>query len=198
MSVPARNWQLVRHTEAALRTGSESLGNVPALLRALLEESAWREFALPNGEAVAYRRFSEFAAARPPRGLDTDLSVIHKLSSGDPDLLVMLREAEKVGRGRRTELAGESPASVGDDQTGKTADRLARDHPAEYAAVQSGALSINAAAVLAGIRPRRISVRLDRPESVARSLRKHLTADQMAELVALLHPATDDTPEETP
>jgi hypothetical protein len=65
----ARNWQLVRHTETALRNGSESLGNVPALLRSLLDEDAWREFSLPNGETVTYTSFAEFVAAPPPRGL---------------------------------------------------------------------------------------------------------------------------------
>lgn len=193
MTSLGRNWQLVRHTETALRTGSESLGNVPALLRSLLDEEAWREFSLPAGETVRYRRFGEFVAAKPPRGLGTDLAVIERvIGTEDPDLLVMLREAEKVGRGgdRRSEAfkAGESPAlNVGDDQTGKTAARLARDAPNVYAALKAGELpSVNAAAVLAGIRPRRISVRLDAPDSVARSLRKHMSTEQLAQLRSLL------------
>lgn len=186
----ARNWQLVRHTETALRTGNESLGNVPALLRSLLEEQAWREFALPSGETVSYRRFSEFVAAKPPRGLGAELVLVERIvGTGDPDLLVMLREAEKVGhgpgRGHKT-LSDSDRVSTGDDTAAKAAQRLARAHPEQYAAVKSGELSVNAAAVLAGIRPRRISVRLDRPDSIARSLRKHLTPEQVAELRALL------------
>ena len=70
------------------------------------------------------------------------------VGTGDPDLLVMLREAEKVGRGAhgrgRPLEEGESPSSISDDQTGKTAARLARDAPNVYAAVQAGELTINA------------------------------------------------------
>lgn len=192
MSNLARNWQLVRHTEGALRHGAENLSSVPGLLRALLDEEAWREFALPNGETVTYRRFSEFVAAKPPRGLGTEVALINRIVAGDPDLLVMLREAEKVGRGSagrgRPSLVPVDSTAPNDSPsaTGPAAERLARAHPEQYAAVKSGELSVNAAAVLAGIRPRRISVRLDRPDSIARSLRKHLTPEQVAELRALL------------
>lgn len=185
-----RNWQLVRHTETALRTGSESLGNVPALLRGLLEEEAWREFALPSGETVTYRRFGEFVAAKPPRGLGTELARIEGLiGTDDPDLVVMLHEADKVGQGHRSDLEpnGESPRSHGGNEAGYTAARLARDAPNVYAALKAGELpSVNAAAVLAGIRPRRISVRLDAPDSVARSLRKHMSREQLSQLRTLL------------
>lgn len=194
MSNLARNWQLVRHTEGALRAGSENLGSVPGLLRALLEEEAWREFALPAGETVQYRRFSEFVAAKPPRGLGTDLDALERfVGTDDPDLIVLLGEAEKVGRGS----AGRGRPSLGPvdstrpndgaDRTVNTVARLARDAPNVYAALKAGELSsVNAAAVLAGIRPHRISVRLDAPESVAKSLRKHMTPEQLAALRSLL------------
>jgi hypothetical protein len=189
MSNLARNWQLVRHTEGALRAGSENLGSVPGLLRALLEEEAWREFSLPSGESVTYRRFSEFVAANPPRGLGTELAVIERvIGTDDPDLLVMLREAEKVGGGRprKGEIPSDSNGISTGDDSGYTAARLARDAPNVYAAVKAGELSVNAAAVLAGIRPRRISVRLDAPDSVARSLRKHMDPEQLTRLRSLL------------
>lgn len=199
MSNLARNWQLVRHTEGALRAGSENLGNVPGLLRALLEEEAWREFTLPAGETVKYRRFSEFVTTKPPRGLGTDLAVVERVvGTDDPDLLVMLREAEKVGRGSAgrgrpalAQLDSNTPNRTG-ERADYTAERLARDAPNVYAAVKAGELSVNAAAVLAGIRPRRISVRLDAPESVAKSLRKHMTAEQLAALRTLLDASEGD------
>lgn len=89
------------------------------------------------------------------------MALVERLvGTSDPDLLVLLREAEKVGRGsvgRGRPLGdGDSPSPIADDQTGQTAARLQRDHPDRYAAVKAGALSINAAAVLAGIRPRRL------------------------------------------
>lgn len=64
--------------------------------------------------------------------------------SKDPDLLRLLRKANSVGQGKRTDLRepkGESPRGcVSDDQTGKAADRLARDAPDEYEQVKAGGL----------------------------------------------------------
>lgn len=64
--------------------------------------------------------------------------------------------------------------------------RLARDHPTEYKRVLTGELSVNAAAVMAGIRPWRISVEVNKPVAVARSLRRHMTPSQLNELRTLL------------
>ena len=61
------------------------------------------------------------------------------VGTGDPDLLVMLREAEKVGRGTRTDLepGSESEPGSNSESSGYTAARLARDAPNVYAAVQA-------------------------------------------------------------
>lgn len=196
----ARNWQLVRHTETALRSGSESLGNVPALLRTLLEEEAWREFTLPNGSVVTHERFPDFVSAQPPRGLGTDMRLVERvIGTSDPDLLLLVRTAKagRPGRPKAGEIKGDSP-SISDDSTSKIADRLAREAPDKYEAVKSGELSINGAAVLAGIKPRRISVRLDDPVSIARSLHRNLPAEDFADLATevqqLLLVHRDDDP----
>lgn len=186
-----RNGQLVRHTEVALRTGNESLGNVPALLRTLLEEQAWRDFALPSGEEVKHARFGDFVTANPPRGLGADLTLVERIvGTNDPDLLRMLKAAKKGQQGRRTDLSppGESP--VGAEPWGQasavTADRLARDAPEQYEQVRAGQRSINAAAVEAGIRPRRVSIRVDDASSAARTLRTHMTSETLVELAEML------------
>jgi hypothetical protein len=64
-----------------------------------------------------------------------------------------------------------------------TADRLHREAPDQYEAVRSGEKSLNAAAVEAGIRPRRLSVRLDDPLSIARSLHRNMPPEDFADLV---------------
>lgn len=190
------NAHLVESLSSAARHGGSALADAPVLLRRVLEEDAWREFVTQRGDVVRPRSFHEFVTTPPLKGLGVDLDLMHRIAgTEDPDLLVMLREAEKVGQGRRTDLSpasdsdGRERRTVDDDTAAKAAARLAREHPEQYAAVKSGDLSINAAAVLAGIRPRRISVRLDAPESIAQSLRRHLTPDQIAQLIALLLPA---------
>lgn len=186
------NAHLVESLSSAARHGGSALADAPVLLRRVLEEDAWREFVTQRGEEVRPRSFREFVTTPPLKGLGVDMDLVHRIAgTDDPDLLVMLREAEKVGKPgplAAGEMHGDSPCISGDDQTALTAARLAREHPEQYAAVKAGERTINAAAVLAGIRPRRISVRLDAPDSIAKSLRRHLTPDQLAQLIALLLP----------
>lgn len=181
-----RNANLVDSLSSAARHGGSALADAPALLRRVLEEDAWREFVTQREEHVVHRRFADFVTTPPLKGLGVTMELIERIvGTADPDLLVMLREAQKVGRGHRTDLEPqtESVASLTTGNADYLAARLERDHPKTYAAVKAGELSVNAAAVLAGIRPRRISVSLADPSSVARSLRRHMQPDQLAELI---------------
>lgn len=164
------NANLVDSLGSAARHGGSALADAPVLLRRVLEEQAWREFVTQRGDHVEHRSFTSFVTTAPLKGLGVEMALVERIvGTADPDLLVLLRDAEKVGRGHPRDSESESLDS---ETAGYTATRLARDHPDEYAAVQSGALSINAAAVLAGIRPRRISVRTDDPVSLVDSIQR--------------------------
>ena len=184
------NGHLIDDLSSAARHGGAALADAPALLRRVLEDEAWREFVTQRGDHVSYARFSDFVTTAPLKGLGVDMGLVERIvGTDDPDLLVLLKAAKAGKPGPRK--GGEFPVdstgnSYGRDRSDATADRLAREAPEQYSAVKSGELTINAAAVLAGIRPRRISVRLDNPHSIAQSLRKHLTTEQLAELRALL------------
>lgn len=170
----------------ALRSGAHGLSAVPALLRQVLEEESWRDLVTQRGDHVVHERFVDFVTAHPLAGLGASVDLIERvIGTDDPDLLRLWRSARKGRPGRKRNGAESTPIPKGDD-AGLTADRLARDAPEEYEAVRRHEKSINAAAVDAGIRPRRISVRLDRPESVARSLRQHMKPDDIATLARLL------------
>lgn len=179
------NAHLVDSLGSAARHGGSALADAPVLLRRVLQEEAWREFVTQRGDHVRHARFSDFVTTAPLKGLGADMALIERIvGTHDPDLLVMLREAEKVGPGNSKPL--DSNGLERGEGSKYTAARLARDAPEQYAAVRSGDLTINAAAVLAGIRPRRVSVRTDDPASVARSLRKHMTPSQVAQVAQLL------------
>lgn len=106
----------------------------------------------------------------------------------DPELLRLLREAKKAKPGPKTEKpSSDSEENYHGDRTDYIVDRLAREAPEEYAAVQRGEKTIHAAALDSGIRKRRISVRLDAPASAAATLRKHMPPDALRELVDLLN-----------
>jgi hypothetical protein len=182
----ARNWQLVRHTETALRSGSESLGNVPALLRALLEEEAWREFSLPSGEQVTYCGFGEFVVADPPRGLGATVDLVRRVVAESAETLDLLDQAMQGQHGGDRSKSNNVPLAPAGNSSVKALRRLRKSAPELHAEVLAGRLSAHKAMIAAGFRPRTVSVRTDRADSLAASLRRNLKPDVLAELRRLL------------
>ena len=65
--------------------------------------------------------------------------------------------------------------------------RLAKVAPLEHLAVEQGEKRLYGALVDVGLRPRRVTVEIDRPESLARCLRRHMSSEQLDELRELLN-----------
>lgn len=185
------NDQIISDLRGALRDGQSGLKYVPKLLRRVLEDGAWRQRidSMTHAE-VGFGSFAEFVTTAPSEGLGADMALIERIvGTDDPDLVVLLRQAKKVGKGRRTDLEPGIDSIGGSINTARAeaaAERLAREAPDEYAAVQRGEKSIHAAAIAAGIRKRRMSVRMDSAESAAETLRKHMPPEQLADLRRLL------------
>lgn len=175
---------------SALDRGNHGLENVPGLLKRVLEDGSWREFETARGERVTHDRFDSFVASPPLHGLGASVDLIDRIvGTGDPDLLRLLRDAKKgkPGRPRQNQvIGGDSPRIHGGMDTDQAADRLARDAPGEYESVKRGEKTVHAAAIAAGIRRRRMSVRMDSAESAAETLRKHMPPEQLAVLRRLL------------
>ncbi len=189
VNVKVRNGHLVESLERSLRSGKHGLSVVPDLLERVLTEGSWREFATQRDEVVRHSHIRDFVTTPPLGGLGATKELVERVIGTDrPDLLRLWREAWKVGQGTRSDRRPlvDSTRSRGAEDSANAVDRLARDAPGQYEAVRRGEKTINAAARAAGIRPHRISVRLDRPESIARSLRKHMSPDQLVELARLL------------
>lgn len=83
----------------------------------------------------------------------------------------------EVGRGR-DRLRNTKPVEETDDATYVIA-RLKRDDPELAQQVINGDLSAHAAAIKAGIRKPRVSVRTDNPTAAVTTLLKHFTRDQL-------------------
>lgn len=190
------NWLIVRSAASALQHGATNLADFPKYLRRLLVEDAWRAYTLPNGTPVGpFVRFSEFAASVV--GLGSDMETIRRIVSKDRKLSDMLTDAERVGRGsvgrgRPSIGEGESPSPISDDQTGKASARLARDHPDQYDEVVNHRTSVNAAAIAAGIRPRRVSVRTDSATSAASTLYRQMAPGTLRALIDELNALTGE------
>lgn len=170
------NAALVDALGSALRSGDHGLKTVPGLLRRILADDAWRDFVTQRGERVQHRRFEDFVTALPLKGLGATMDLIERIvGTDDPELLILLRNATVDKRGRPEKGAGKPLESKGFPAHGEAVDytavRLALEAPEEFEAVRRGEKSIHAAAIAAGIRRRRIPVRLDDASSALKSLR---------------------------
>lgn len=187
---PRANNVLVETLGTSLRYGGSALSDVPALLKRVLAEDAWRDFVTRRGEHVQHERFTGFVTSPPLKGLGADDELIDRIvGTDDPDLLCLLRDARKGTPGPRVRevFGGDSPPNThGSQDSDYVAQRLAESARDEYEAVKRGEKSINAAAISAGFRRHRIPVRLDSAESAAQSLRAHMQPDTRRALARLL------------
>lgn len=188
MTDPKRqNADLVESLGSALRDGEHGLGTVPMLLHRVLDAESWREFVTQRGDEVEHDSWAEFVTTLPLKGLGSTPEMVRRIAGDDPELLRKLRDAEKVGQGVRTDLLhSESESSQASDTSGYAAQRLAAQAPEEYEAVLAGEKTLHAAALSAGFRRPRVPVRLDSADSAAKTLRKHMSPEVIAQLKELL------------
>jgi hypothetical protein len=179
------NWELVRLTESALRHGTEGLGSLPAMLKELLGNGAWQRFEVPSGEVIIYERFTEFVVANPPRGLGADTDLVRRNVAHDPMALDLLDQALQNPPALHN-IQGRAPTGTSKDAALR---RLRKDRPDLHAEVLAQRLSAHAAMVEAGFRKRTLTVPID-PARIASTLRRHLSPEQLAQLVAAL--SSDD------
>lgn len=179
------NWELVRLAESALRHGTEGLDSLPDMIRVLLEKEAWREFELPSGETVSYARFADFIAAGPPRGLGTTPDLLRNIAGNDNGFRNLLDAALQNPIGANQHSHNVTTLPTGNSKE-KALRRLRKDRPDLLERVEVGELSPHGAMVEAGFRPRTVSVPVVSPETIARSLKRHLNEDALWRLIELL------------
>lgn len=188
MSNPRASNVLVETLGTSLRYGGSALSDVPGLLKRVLLEEAWREF-LPRGRAepVRHERFADFVAAQPVEGIGSDVTLVRRVIADDTEALDLLDQALEGRQGERTDIVNNindvRPQGTSKNQALR---KLRKDAPELHADVLAGNLTPHAAMVKAGFRPKTVSVPVTRPEAVATSLRKHMSADDIAKLIAAL------------
>lgn len=187
---PRQRGTLVEALGSSLRHGGTALGTVPVALARLLESGAWREFVTSRGEHVTYDRFADFVTTPPLKGLGADIDLVRRVVADDTVTLDLLDQALKEGsrQGKRTDIGNNVPEvrrPEGNTQA-KAIRRLRKDAPELHADVLAGRISAHAAMVQAGFRPKTVSVPVTKPEAVARSLMKYMSADDIATLIATL------------
>lgn len=187
---------------SAIYHGETNLGEVPGLLRRVLEEGFWRRRVLrKTGQIVEFPKFMDFVKEKPPEGLGTDLRTLQRLCQDDKVTLDLLdREtAQGPGAPEGNQNAAESKTIDSNRNgcfdenakrpVGTTAAyalrRLRSSRPDLHERVLANDLSPNAAMIEAGFRQKTITIPVE-PTAAARRIRNNFTDEQVAELIALL------------
>jgi hypothetical protein len=184
---------------SALADGETSLGQVPQLLRKVLENDAWKEFETQMGKHVTHSRFEDFVTTPPLDGLGTSMEFIKEIVSKDVELQMLLARSlrETHGGDRKSEHAKEKikksnglfdfeKESKKQDQYGRRILQLEKKSPDLYAQVLAGQKTVYAASVEAKIDHPTMTVTLDSPKS-ARALVTKASPEFLDELRRLLN-----------
>ena len=201
MSNLVDNGAVIAALGSAVAHGSENVAQIPALLVQIVDDDRWRHFITKLGEEVTYTRFEDFAATPPTAGLGIKVEVLARLVQDDPAAVGALERATKNPDGapignknaakEKTTVDNinsclerhERPTGTSEAATVR---RLRKDRPDLHAQYLANEISANAAAILAGFRPKTFTVRADRAESIAGTLRRNLDKDTLNAVVSLL------------
>lgn len=177
---------LVEALSSSLTHGGTALGTVPKAVARVLEEGAWREFVTSRGEHVQHDRFADFVTTPPLKGLGSDIALVQRIVADDKGTLDLLDQALQNVHGGDHSKSNNVPLAPAGNTASKALRRLRKDAPELHAEVLAGNLSAHGAMVKAGYRPKTVSVPVGKPEAVARSLLKYMSADDIAKLIAVL------------
>lgn len=187
MTTAQGNAVLIEALGSSLRRGGNALEDVPGLIKRVLQEDAWREFATPRGELVRHERFVDFVTTPPSRGLGASIALVRRIISADTEAVDLLDQATQRRRGHPVKLDNiqESDAPSGTSRQASLR-RLRKDRPDLHTEVLAGRLSAHAAMVQAGFRRKSVSIPVGNAEDVVRALRRNLDAETLAEVGRLI------------
>jgi hypothetical protein len=196
---------VIENLANALGSGERGLANVPGLLERCLREGCWRRRLIRRSnysvaEEVCFGTFLDFVRAHLPEGLETDLRMLQNLCRDSPNVLSLLDRETQQGRGgqegnqnasKEEKTNGGIPPIRSDreqkrDRSGKLLRQLRDNFPELHAQVLDKEVTVTEAAITAGIRHRKLSIRMDDPASAARSIVNNLgpeMARQLAEAI---------------
>lgn len=184
---------LVAHLRRALLDGFRDLSTVPTLIKRLIADDMWRERVdPPTARALGrFRSFDEFAGTPAAKGgLGSSVRQLKALCKDDKAALTWIDSVTGSHQGHRSDLnlfdnIQEVKAPTGTSESAALR-RLRKSAPELHADVLAGRLSAHAAMVQAGFRPKTITVPVTRPDVIARTLRKHMSAEDITKLAAHL------------
>lgn len=182
-------WDVIEVLGNKLQYATSDYDMIPELVIQLVDGNMWQSFVTPRGETVKYESFERFVETPPLAGLGASVESLKRACADDTKALDRLDEAMQ----RPPSLHAVDNINGRPDGTSESAALRRLRKEAETSPevaelreqVLAGQLTAHAAMVKAGFRPRTFTVRAD-PESAARTLKKQLTQEQVAQLKELL------------
>lgn len=198
------NGQLGRALYWAIRDG-KAIENIPGLVKRVIENECWRCLLIEEtGKVKKFASFAEYVTTSPPEGLGTDIETLWRLCGKDTEAQAMIDKMTKRepgewipnpnGIGGKSHKIIDSVDIVHDNNipyrpTGNTRQaglrRIAKDRPDLHSRILASEISVNAAMVEAGFRPKALTIPLD-PKRAARIIRRQFSNDQIEELIEQL------------
>ncbi len=167
---------LVDALSSAIADGGQSLGQVPALLKRLLREGAWKDFETRLGKPVHHDRFEDFVVTQPLAGLGADVGLVRNIVKDDVEAIDLLAEVLEVPKGQAGQQLHANSSNITISVRGTTEAyalrRLRKARPDLHTRVLAGELSPHKAMIEAGFRSKTITIALDSPRAAATLIRK--------------------------
>jgi hypothetical protein len=189
------NGQLGRALYWAIRDG-KAIENIPGLVKRVIENQCWQSLLIEEtGEVKEFASFVEYVTTSPPEGLGTDIETLWSLCRNDIEAQAMIDEATKQGRGNPTghnqyKNGNDNIVNISSRPVGNTRQaglrRLSKSRPDLHTRILAhDEISVNAAMVEAGFRPKTLTIPVD-PRRAAQVIKRQFSQDQIEQLIKQL------------
>lgn len=187
---------MVKELSSQIHHGGNLLKDFPKTLKIVMGSNQWNQpmwrerVDKDTGKLITFDRFEDFVATPPTAGLGASMDMLWKICQDDLQAIDMLdREVQRskggdTSKGTNRALGDLAPSTESRQGTLRA---LRKNAPELHEKVISGEMTPARAAMAAGIRKSRISIRRDDPASAARTIVNNATSEFISELVNLLN-----------
>lgn len=180
--------ELVTALFQAIEHGQNRIASVPGLLKQVIKEDAWRQYALPHSTVIhSYQSFQEFVDDWLHISID-DLKAICT-TRADYEALDLIDKATTAPKHVHRDNTDNNNVIISKTTQGNSNTyalrKLRDDRPDLHREVLAGKLSPNAAMIQAGFRQKQITVVLD-PARFANAINRHFNEKQKEQIIALV------------
>lgn len=190
--------EMVRQVSHLTKCGASDIQLLIDSLRILLEKKCWRKFTdHVEGKQHEHETWESFVtSAKPFDGLNVTVELIDNMVRDDKALVDLIDQAKQKKPGNPTGANQHAKGGNLDNvknssyPSGNSADaalrRLRKERPDLHKQVINREKTPNAAMIEAGFRPKTATIRLDKIESIATTLKKKLSKSQIKKLKEIL------------